>query len=368
MACLLEARPAQAGFAADEEEEAVVGFDDSSDEEDFWALVGCDASSDGEEEARGGDPWPGVDAARCAAALKSEGFVVVTGATGGALAARLGNDVENAAAQSLLRASPNALQTGSGARTIRAKVGVEELELASKGAPVLDDPSVVALRGLCPALRDFGGGAARVLGSRLGAALGGLALRVDEVKAARHGPGGCFPAHFDTTEATGRVVTGILYLADAWGPEDGGELRLYRAGGADAVDVPPRRDTLVLFSSRATLHRTLPLRRGSRPLVSFWFSADGALRLPDAAGRRAPDVEHALVKLLHADDYARSFRDAFPADGAVEAARAAVCKSNLQPDFNVRVFECLDTSTFAVLRELAESNRFVQKSAESTSI
>ena len=46
----------------------------------------------------------------------------------------------------------------------------------------------------------------------------------------------------------------------------------------------------------------------------------------------------------------------------------AVCKSNLQPDFNMRIFECFDTSTFAVLRELAKSNRFVQKSAESTSI
>ena len=46
----------------------------------------------------------------------------------------------------------------------------------------------------------------------------------------------------------------------------------------------------------------------------------------------------------------------------------AVCKSNLQPDFNVSVFESFDTSTSAVLRELDESNRFVQKSAESTSI
>ena len=45
-----------------------------------------------------------------------------------------------------------------------------------------------------------------------------------------------------------------------------------------------------------------------------------------------------------------------------------VCKSNLQPDFNVRVCECFGTSTAAVLRELAKSNRFVQKSAESTSI
>ena len=46
----------------------------------------------------------------------------------------------------------------------------------------------------------------------------------------------------------------------------------------------------------------------------------------------------------------------------------AVCKSNLQIDFNVSVFECFDTSTSAVLRDLDESNRSVQKSAESTSI
>ena len=45
-----------------------------------------------------------------------------------------------------------------------------------------------------------------------------------------------------------------------------------------------------------------------------------------------------------------------------------VCKSNLQTDFNVCVFESFDTGSLAVLRELDESNRFVQKSAESTSI
>ena len=41
---------------------------------------------------------------------------------------------------------------------------------------------------------------------------------------------------------------------------------------------------------------------------------------------------------------------------------------NLQPDFNVRVCERFDASSSAVLGELDESNRFVQKSAESTSI
>ena len=41
--------------------------------------------------------------------------------------------------------------------------------------------------------------------------------------------------------------------------------------------------------------------------------------------------------------------------------------SNLQPDFNVRVCDRFDASSSAVLRELDESDRFVQKSAESTS-
>ena len=44
-----------------------------------------------------------------------------------------------------------------------------------------------------------------------------------------------------------------------------------------------------------------------------------------------------------------------------------VCESNLQPDFNVRVIERFGPDSFAVLRKLDESNRFVQKSAKSTS-
>ena len=60
---------------------------------------------------------------------------------------------------------------------------------------------------------------------------------------------------------------------------------------------------------------------------------------------------------------------ALAAGGALLGALpVAVWKSNLQPDFNVRVFECFDTSPSAGLRELDESDRSVQKSAESTSI
>jgi hypothetical protein len=52
----------------------------------------------------------------------------------------------------------------------------------------------------------------------------------------------------------------------------------------------------------------------------------------------------------------------------VETPSHAVPKPNLQPDFNMSVFECFDTSSSAGLRELDESDRSVQQSAESTSI
>ena len=50
------------------------------------------------------------------------------------------------------------------------------------------------------------------------------------------------------------------------------------------------------------------------------------------------------------------------------SALDAVPNSNLQPDFNVSVCDSFDATSSAVLRELDESNRFVEKSAESTSI
>jgi hypothetical protein len=43
-------------------------------------------------------------------------------------------------------------------------------------------------------------------------------------------------------------------------------------------------------------------------------------------------------------------------------------EKNLQPDFNVRVFESFDASSSALLRELDERKRSVQKLAESTSM
>ena len=55
-------------------------------------------------------------------------------------------------------------------------------------------------------------------------------------------------------------------------------------------------------------------------------------------------------------------------DRAFWNASGPVPNSNLQLDFNVSVRECFDATSLASLRELDESNRSVQKLAESTSI
>ena len=88
--------------------------------------------------------------------------------------------------------------------------------------------------------------------------------------------------------------------------------------------------------------------------------------LPDEHPERAylahpdcPEAEHArVIAYGHGGTGGRS----------IDARKDAVCKSNLQPDFNVSVRDRFDASFSAVLRELDESNRSVQKSAESTSI
>jgi hypothetical protein len=81
------------------------------------------------------------------------------------------------------------------------------------------------------------------------------------------------------------------------------------------------------------------------------------------AGERCPDVDLASLPTppsLEDDILAGETSRGFVSE--------AVWNSNLQPDFNVRTCDSFDASSWAVLRELDESNRFVPKSAESTSI
>ena len=101
----------------------------------------------------------------------------------------------------------------------------------------------------------------------------------------------------------------------------------------------------------------------------------------EPAGAGAPAPFEALRACASAD--LESARDRFEAAlafalrlasekksefGKAAISRRAVWNSNIQPDFNVSVCDSFDASSSAVLRELDESNRFVQKSAESTSI
>jgi hypothetical protein len=73
-------------------------------------------------------------------------------------------------------------------------------------------------------------------------------------------------------------------------------------------------------------------------------------------------------RLVAASSLQRLTRSSTSCSASSTASPRPVWKSNLQPDFNVCVRDSFDASPSAVLPELDESNRFVQKSAKSTSI
>ena len=108
-------------------------------------------------------------------------------------------------------------------------------------------------------------------------------------------------------------------------------------------------------------------------IISEPRPASTGRRVEDAHSRTWIDGAEAAWLAAEGGDAAGAF-----ADGQTDASygdwlrlsspRATVPKPNFQPDFNVSVFECFDTISSAGLRELDESDRSVQKSAESTSI
>jgi len=93
----------------------------------------------------------------------------------------------------------------------------------------------------------------------------------------------------------------------------------------------------------------------------------------DAPALRSPTREER--KKLHRNELVERFLSLdengdgeVTADEFAHAMSRAVWTSNLQPDFNLRVIERFGPSPSTVLREVDESHRFVQTSAESTSI
>lgn len=98
-----------------------------------------------------------------------------------------------------------------------------------------------------------------------------LGLHELEAHYAVYPPGAFYARHLDRfREDNQRVVSLVLYLNEAWGAEDGGELQLYPSSAEVRVSVAPSGGTLVCFLSERVPHEVLPARR-TRYSLAGWF-------------------------------------------------------------------------------------------------
>ena len=106
------------------------------------------------------------------------------------------------------------------------------------------------------------------------------------------GGGASYAPHVDNTHGDGRegvdfgrCFTLLYYLNEGWDERDGGTLRVYlpkpvalaqggTPGDVAALDVPPARDTLVIFRADRILHEVRPTRR-QRLALSSWIYCRG---------------------------------------------------------------------------------------------
>ena len=85
--------------------------------------------------------------------------------------------------------------------------------------------------------------------------------------------------HLSTNQAKQgdvRQLSCILYLNEAWQPDDGGELRIYLDDNdaTNVLEVTPNGGTLVLFLSARFYHEVLPAKR-LRMSLTGWFKTRG---------------------------------------------------------------------------------------------
>ena len=92
--------------------------------------------------------------------------------------------------------------------------------------------------------------------SWLNEGLEGAKLKTQTLKAIYASGGGCFPMHVDAIDD--RMITAILYVNETWKESDGGQLWIQPWFQSKPVEIAPENNRLVLFSSKYTLHRTLP--------------------------------------------------------------------------------------------------------------
>ena len=142
--------------------------------------------------------------------------------------------------------------------------------------------------------------------------------------------------------------------------------------GRDAIDAKARE----LLSVVGRLDRVVAFRPGDKlglelKQVGEWavvMAAPAAVESKVRLGDVLAAVDGADVLLEPYDDMFRRVVAATQSPVPFTLTFRPAWHSNLQPDFNVRICDGFDASSSAVLRELDESNRFVQKSAESASI
>lgn len=97
-----------------------------------------------------------------------------------------------------------------------------------------------------------------------------LGLEELECHFALYPPGAFYLRHLDRfRDDDSRTVTVVLYLNEAWQPDEGGELRLYLPDGR-SHDVLPQGGTLACFMSADFPHEVVPATR-ERLSLTGWF-------------------------------------------------------------------------------------------------
>lgn len=89
---------------------------------------------------------------------------------------------------------------------------------------------------------------------------------------AHYAPGDFYRRHYDAFRGeANRMVSLVLYLNPGWGPQDGGELVLYRdEADREGLRVTPLLGTVVAFLSEEFPHEVLPAAR-HRYSIAGWF-------------------------------------------------------------------------------------------------
>lgn len=104
-----------------------------------------------------------------------------------------------------------------------------------------------------------------------------LGLFSFESHLAHYGSGDFYKRHYDAFQnQRNRVLSMVVYLNPNWGPEDGGELVLYRDDADQSgTKVTPLMGTVVLFLSEEFPHEVLPANR-DRYSIAGWYRVNGS--------------------------------------------------------------------------------------------